>query len=443
MTARDERRKAVAATSFEQPFPLRRLFRRFILPSLLALLAATVLLTAAGANWLTERVYLEEADRRARIIDRALSDEAAGAWSRLKHGEAPERVYEGADGARLLAELRREVAELNLAHLKIYGADGTILFSSDEARIGTKDPSAAFLQAVGESEASIVRKTRAGGQSLYELYVPLAVADAPPLVFELYEPVDYLDGLLTQVAAAAAAVPGLILLALTLAMARLVGRAQADIDMRTALVGELRARLERLVSGQAAQAVRKSVGGGAIVPSRSRCTILFADVRDFTSFSESHPPEQVLKFLNGVMASVVGAVAAEGGDIDKLIGDAVLARFQGPGSEARAVAAARGALAAVEDGAPPRGIGIGIYTGDVISGTIGSADRMDFTVIGDSVNIAARLCSAAARGEIVADAETVAAAGAADFGPVVEIAVKGRRGAVRARRLPAAPAAPA
>ncbi|MHB1219258.1 MAG: adenylate/guanylate cyclase domain-containing protein [Alphaproteobacteria bacterium] len=441
MAAREDRHEAPAATSFDQPFPLRRRFRRQILPALLALLAATTLLMVIGAGWLTEQIYLEEAGRRVQIIDRALSDHAPEAWARMKRGEAPRPVYASEDGARLLSELRREAEELNLTRLKIYNADGMLVFSTETAKIGTKDISPAFLKAVTEGEASVVRRARSGESSLYELYVPLTAAGTGPLVFELYEPVDYLDDLLIEVAAAAAAVPGVILLGLTMAMMRLVGRAQRDIDRRSALVGELRARLERLVSGQAARAMRKSVGGGAIVPSRSRCTILFADVRDFTSFSESHPPEQVLKFLNGVMASVVGAVAAEGGDIDKLIGDAVLARFQGPGSEARAVAAARGALAAVEDGAPPRGIGIGIYTGDVISGTIGSADRMDFTVIGDSVNVAARLCSAAARGEIVADAETVAAAGAADFGPVLEIAVKGRRGAVRARRLPAAPAA--
>lgn len=435
-----DRRTAASDVPYDQPFPLKRLFRRFILPILLVLLAATIVLMVTGAGWLTERIYLEEAGRRARIIDRALSDHSPKAWARIKRGDPPLAVYAAEDGARLLGEMRREATELNLTHLKIYHPDGTLAFSTDVSKIGTRDISPPFLQAVREGEASVVRKARSGQISLYELYVPLTSADGELLIFELYEPVDYLDGLLVQVAAAAAVVPGVILLVLTMAMTRLVGRAQRDIDGRSALVGELRVRLERLVSSQAAQAVRQSVGGGAIVPSRSHCTILFADVRDFTSFSESHPPEQVLKFLNDVMAAVVGAVAAEGGDIDKLIGDAVLARFQGPGSEARAVAAARAALAAVEGGAAPRGIGVGIFTGDVISGTIGSADRMDFTVVGDSVNVAARLCSAAARGEIMADAKTVAASGAADFGPADAITVKGRRQPVEARRWSAKPA---
>lgn len=77
-----------------------------------------------------------------------------------------------------------------------------------------------------------------------------------------------------------------------------------------------------------------------------------------------------------------------------MIGDAILARFQGARAEVRAIGAAREALRLLEMADLPRGVGIGIYTGDVILGTIGSPDRMDFTVIGDSVNLAARLCGA-------------------------------------------------
>lgn len=439
MAAPGDRREAPAEASFDQPFPLQRRFRRQVLPALLALLAATILLMVVGAGWLTERIYLEEADRRVQIIDRALTDHAPEAWARMKRGEAPRPVYASEDGARLLSELHREAQELNLTRLKIYNTEGTLVFSSEPLKIGTKDISPAFLQAA-EGEASVVRRAQSGEMSLYELYVPLKTADTGLLVFELYEPVDYLDHLLFSVGAGAVAIPGLILLALTLVMARLVKRAQADIDMRTRLVGELRARLERLVSGEAARAVRRSVGHGAIVPSRVRCTMLYADIRDFTSFSESHPPEQVLCFLNGIMAAVVDAVARQDGDVDKLIGDAVLARFQGSEAETRAIAAARAALTAVEAMAPPRGIGIGLYSGEVISGTVGSADRMDFTVIGDTVNVAARLGSAAARGEIVADAETVAAAGAADFGAAADLAVKGRAQPIRTRRWRIAPA---
>ncbi len=103
------------------------------------------------------------------------------------------------------------------------------------------------------------------------------------------------------------------------------------------------------------------------------------------------------------MTLQIECVARHGGDVDKLIGDALLARFEGEAKESRAIAAARDIQSAVEAAGLPRGVGIGVYTGQAISGPIGPEARRDYTVIGDSVNIAARLCAAAARGEIVAD----------------------------------------
>jgi class 3 adenylate cyclase len=247
--------------------------------------------------------------------------------------------------------------------------------------------------------------------------------------------VNHLNALLWRAGAAAAGVPSLILLALALVMARLVVLAQRNINGRAALLADLRARLERLLSGAASQAVHRAVSAGGRIPStRSRCTLLYSDIRDFTSFSEVNEPERVISFLNQLMTIIVDAITGAGGDVDKLIGDAVLARFQGAQAEVRAIAAAREALRLLDIADLPRGVGIGIYTGDVILGTVGSPDRMDFTVIGDSVNLAARLCSAAARGEILADSETVIAAGDTNFGQAETISVKGRRNQLQVQR---------
>lgn len=422
---------------FDQPYPLLRLFVRYILPGLAFLLMISAALTVFGARQLAEGVYLEQAMKRAKVIDRAMSEVAPDAWRRLKNGEAPNFLHDEAEGRKLLAELTREARELDLTHLKIYAAGGVIQYATEVGRIGTVDRSPAYVAASERGASSVVHRVDPDGSALYELYVLVTVPGASPVVFELYEPVNHLNALLWRAGAAAAGVPSLILLALTLVMARLVVLAQRNIDGRAALLADLRARLERLLSGAASQAVHRAVSAGGGIPStRSRCTLLYSDIRNFTSFSEVNEPERVVGFLNESMTIIVDAITRAGGDVDKLIGDAVLARFQGVQAEARAIAAAREALRLLEMADLPRGVGVGIYTGDVILGTVGSHDRMDFTVIGDSVNLAARLCSAAARGEILADSETVTAAGAMDFGPAETVSVKGRRSPLQVQRWP-------
>jgi class 3 adenylate cyclase len=426
---------AMTEHRFEQPYPLLRFFLRFILPGLIFLLVISAWLTVVGARELAEGVYLEQATRRAQVIDRAMSEVAPNHWRRLKNGEAPNAIYGEPDGRRLLAGLNREVHELDLAHLKIYAANGVIQFSTDTGKIGTVDRSPAYVAASERGASSVVHRVDPDGSTLYELYVLVAVPGGAPVVFELYEPVDHLNALLWRAGVAAAGVPSLILIVLMLGMTRLVIMAQRDIDSRAALVADLHARLQRLLSGAASRAVHDAVSvGGRILSSRSRCTLLYSDIRDFTSFSEANEPERVVGFLNQSMAIMVDAITRVGGDVDKMIGDAVLARFQGEGAEVRALAAAREALRRLGQANLPRGVGIGIYTGEVISGTVGSADRMDFTVIGDSVNIAARLCSAAAQGEIVADTATVKAAGDEEFGNTENLSVKGRRSRLGVRR---------
>ena len=159
----------------------------------------------------------------------------------------------------------------------------------------------------------------------------------------IVRPVEHLTTLLWR-AGIAAGIP-VCWLALVLGIARLVVLAQRHIDSRAALVTELRARLERLLSGAASQAVRDAVSVGGRIPTvRSRCTLLYSDIRDFTSFSEAHEPEQVVSLVDQTMTIMVDAISRAGGDVDKMIGDAVLARFQGKSAERRAIAAAREGL---------------------------------------------------------------------------------------------------
>lgn len=132
--------------------------------------------------------------------------------------------------------------------------------------------------------------------------------------------------------------------------------------------------------------------------------ILFSDIRSFTNISEKNRPDVLVAFLNRYFSTMVEIIKKHGGTIDKFIGDAIMAEFGTPVSYddncKRAVMAAyemREALSSIEMGdlVMPDGmvfnIGIGIHYGDVIVGSIGSKDKTDYSVIGDSVNLASRL----------------------------------------------------
>lgn len=132
--------------------------------------------------------------------------------------------------------------------------------------------------------------------------------------------------------------------------------------------------------------------------------ILFSDLRDFTPLSESLSPEKLIDVLNGYFTEMVGAIRMNGGMVDKFIGDAVLAVFgltDGDSGTDSAVSAVRAALemhkrlAKYNERLREQGIelksGIGIHAGEVVAGYLGSAERMEFTVIGHNVNVAARI----------------------------------------------------
>ncbi|MGE2717547.1 adenylate/guanylate cyclase domain-containing protein [Mycolicibacterium litorale] len=128
-------------------------------------------------------------------------------------------------------------------------------------------------------------------------------------------------------------------------------------------------------------------------------TIMFVDVRDFTSFAESSPAPTVVATLNRLFARIVPLVYARGGHIDKYIGDGLLAVFGAPRRLAdHADQALRAALDIAEavresfDGA--LSVGIGLNSGPVVAGSVGGAGRFEFSVIGDAVNVAARVESA-------------------------------------------------
>jgi len=184
--------------------------------------------------------------------------------------------------------------------------------------------------------------------------------------------------------------------------------------------------------------------GGAEV----ELTIVFLDIRNFTAMSEKLTSREVFEMLNAWLPRACAPVLAHGGNVDKFIGDAVMAVFGSPVHQPdharRAIAAAREIAAAAQTfrqwletrfpdrGLPPFAIGIGIHSGKAVVGNLGTERRVEFTAIGDAVNLASRLESATKElgWHIVASRDTLVAAGGDAAGIVTgghaAISVKGK-----------------
>lgn len=148
---------------------------------------------------------------------------------------------------------------------------------------------------------------------------------------------------------------------------------------------------------------------GRLLGRQMTATVLFADLKGFTSIAEQTDPETLMSWLNEYMSAMVGVVQVHGGIVDKFIGDAVMAVFGVPIPRGTREEIAKDAIAAVRcarfmastlealnlqwqnQGRPTAAMRIGIATGTVITGSLGSSHRLDYTTIGDSVNVAARL----------------------------------------------------
>lgn len=156
---------------------------------------------------------------------------------------------------------------------------------------------------------------------------------------------------------------------------------------------------------------------------RDNLAFLFSDIRGFTAMSEKLKPEIVVSILNKYLDLQAQIIKEHGGDIDKFVGDEVMAEFSGPKKADNCLNAAVDIIKAVdklndkrkENGDHIAQVGIGLHIGDVVHGRMGSRDRMDNTSIGDTVNLAARLCSQADPGMILASKEIVSKAAKKKF----------------------------
>lgn len=177
--------------------------------------------------------------------------------------------------------------------------------------------------------------------------------------------------------------------------------------------------LEKFVSSSARSMIGKSSDASSSVglgsTERKNMVLLFSDIRGFTSFSEKNSPETVMEILNFYLNLQSEIILSKKGDIDAYVGDEIMALFQGPNKVERAIESAieivksikKANMDRLKEGHAIFEVGIGINSGDVVIGNIGSSTRMNHTAIGDTVNLAARLCSHAAPEEILITKDTL------------------------------------
>jgi adenylate cyclase len=174
-----------------------------------------------------------------------------------------------------------------------------------------------------------------------------------------------------------------------------------------------RSNFERFFTPQLAARIANAGEAIRLGGEKRRVAVLFSDIRGFTALSETMNADVMAKHLTEYFTEMVECVFRHGGTLDKFIGDAVMAQWGAPLAEAddadRAVAAALDMMQELDvlntrwraEGRPELKIGIGINYGDAFAGNIGSERRLEYTVIGDTVNTASRLCSKAGGGEII------------------------------------------
>ncbi len=198
-----------------------------------------------------------------------------------------------------------------------------------------------------------------------------------------------------------------------------------------------RFQLTKFVSGAAMDAVKRADHEGVkLGGTRKVVAILFADIRGYTAFSENRDPEEVVQILNFYFQRLADLVASHNGDIDKYVGDQIMANFHGENMAHDSVAcslAIQDVMIALADEHPEwhLDIGIGVDMGEVVVGAMGSKQRMDYTVLGDHVNLSARLCShAAPRQTIISNAVAEKVKAVAEFRleELEPIHVKGKTG---------------
>jgi class 3 adenylate cyclase len=366
----------------DRPYDLLRRFLLVVLPLLAVGLVGLVLALSQALSAGVENAYQAQTTTwHARMI--AMSGVTRGTpWT------------DGAERARIGGALETEAREVGFTCATILDAGGKILAGTAGQECASL--SAAELRTLAQA-GSLLREED-GSPTRWTVASLARESQAEPVIVVTSEPSEGREKLIT-----AAALPWMAGLATLLFASLFLGtlfviRAQSEINSRTAALQAARASLARFVP----QHTRDRVAARTSGVRRLTATVLFLDIRDFSSFAEASTAEQAAALVSDVASIAFDAVIARGGDVDRLVGDGLVARFDGDERVMNAFLAARDIMVRLRAAALPRAVGIGIHDGVLVEAAIGVGNRMDATILGSTVNIAARLCALAAADELVA-----------------------------------------
>ncbi|HEX5438083.1 MAG TPA: adenylate/guanylate cyclase domain-containing protein [Gemmatimonadaceae bacterium] len=310
-----------------------------------------------------------------------------------------------------------QTVDADRVSILLAGDDGTMVPKFSRDRAGTaaeRMVPRSIAQRVVEEEVAVLTDNareddRFGGQSIVRQRVRSAMC-APLLGSEEHaQGVLYVDNVTTTQRFTDVDLDLLVALSGMAAVA-IENHRFSERSRREALV---RSNFERYFAPSLAARIAGAPEAVTLGGEKCRVVVLFSDIRGFTALAESMRPDEVARLLSEYFTVMVECVFRHGGTLDKFIGDALMAQWGAPipvsDAAERALSAARDMMRAL-DGLndewraacrPTLEIGIGLNAGEVFAGNIGSARRLEFTVIGDAVNIASRLCAMADAGEIL------------------------------------------
>lgn len=221
----------------------------------------------------------------------------------------------------------------------------------------------------------------------------------------------------------------------------------AQVVERMRLQEETERMLRLFGQHTAPEVVAALIAGGGEVPiRRQEVTVMFLDLRGFTTLSEVWDPEAVVEYLNCFFDEAIAAVIAHGGVVHQLLGDGLMALFGVPtadrDSPRRAVAAARAIVEAVSTACAAgrlseTRLGIGLHTGEAVVGLVGSSEHREYKVTGDVVNVTARIekLNRDYDSHILASEAVVQQAGVAEASPLGEVVLSGRHAPISLYRI--------